>query len=60
VQQPIITVGQEPHTVIAADFNKDGHLDLAVTNRTDATVSILLGDGHGHFTVFKTFSVIAP
>lgn len=60
VQQPTITVGQEPHTAITADFNRDGHLDLAVSNRTGATVSILLGDGQGHFTVVTKFSVIAP
>lgn len=60
VQQPTITVGEEPHSVIAADFNKDGHLDLADTNRTDATVSVLLGDGQGHFAISSTFSVIAP
>lgn len=47
--QPI-TVGQNPHTTLAADFNQDGHLDLAVSNRGDATMSILLGDGHGGFT----------
>jgi len=57
---PSVTVGQEPHSVIAADFNKDGHLDLAVTNRTNGTVSILLGDGIGNFTLSVTLSVISP
>ena len=57
---PSVTVGQEPHSVIAADFNKDGHLDLAVTNRTNGTVSILLGDGSGNFTLATTLSVISP
>jgi hypothetical protein len=56
---PDLTVGQEPHTVIAVDANKDGHLDLAVTNRTDGTVSVLLGDGHGNFTVSSTTSVLS-
>ena len=59
VAGPTVTVGQEPHTVITADFNGDGHLDLAVTNRTDGTISILLGDGHGHFTLAETLSVIS-
>lgn len=59
VAGPVLTVGQEPHTVITADFNKDGHLDLAVSNRTDATVSLLLGDGTGNFTVSTTKSVIS-
>jgi len=59
VAGPTVTVGQEPHTVIAADFNKNGHLDLAVTNRTDGTISILLGDGKGNFTLKTTLSVIS-
>ncbi|HEY3654562.1 MAG TPA: VCBS repeat-containing protein, partial [Steroidobacteraceae bacterium] len=45
-----ITVGQNPQTTLAADFNHDGHMDMAVSNRGDATMSILLGDGHGGFT----------
>ena len=60
VAGPSVTVGQEPHSVIAADFDKDGHLDLAVTNRTNGTVSILLGDGIGNFTLSVTLSVISP
>jgi hypothetical protein len=56
----ILTVGQEPHTVITADVNNDGHLDLAVSNRTDGTVSVLLGDGHGNFTVSSTTSILSP
>lgn len=59
VAGPVLAVGQEPHTVITADFNKDGHLDLAVSNRTDGTVSLLLGDGTGNFTVSTTKSVIS-
>ncbi|PYK40068.1 MAG: hypothetical protein DME49_01800 [Verrucomicrobia bacterium] len=57
---PVLTVGQEPHTVIAVDINHDGHLDLAVTNRTDGTVTVLLGDGHGNFTTSSTTSVLSP
>jgi FG-GAP-like repeat len=60
IQGPTITVGKEPHSVATADFNKDGHLDLAVTNRTDGTVSIFLGDGKGNFTLAETLSVISP
>src|SRR5262245_2847055 len=57
---PVLTVGQEPHTVIAVDVNHDGHLDLADTNRTDGTVTVLLGDGNGNFTVSSTTSVLSP
>jgi hypothetical protein len=60
VAQPPLTVGTEPNTVITTDFNKDGHLDLAVTARTDGTVQVLLGDGHGGFTIFSTTSVLSP
>jgi len=59
VAGPSVTVGKEPHTVVTADFNKDNHLDLAVTNRTDGTVSICLGNGDGTFTVTSTLSVIS-
>ena len=57
---PVLTVGQEPHTVIALDFNHDGHLDLAVSNRSDGTVTALAGDGHGNFTVTSTTSILSP
>ncbi|MGA8224693.1 MAG: FG-GAP-like repeat-containing protein [Candidatus Acidiferrales bacterium] len=35
--------------IVAADFNGDGNLDLAVTNSTTNTVTILLGNGNGTF-----------
>jgi len=35
--------GKGPAGIAVSDFNRDGHLDLAVTNQTDNTVSILLG-----------------
>ena len=35
-------VGVAPASVIAADFNGDGKLDLAVANSSSNTVSILL------------------
>ncbi len=60
VTGPVLTVGQEPHTVVAVDVNHDEHLDLGVTNRTDGTVTVLLGDGHGNFTVSSTTSVLSP
>jgi hypothetical protein len=37
-----------PVSIAAADFNRDGHIDLALT-QADGTVSILLGNGDGTF-----------
>lgn len=36
-------------SVVAADFNRDGKLDLAFTNPADNSVSIMFGDGAGGF-----------
>ena len=57
---PVLTVEEEPHTVIAVDVNHDGHLDLCNTNRTAGTVTTLLGDGHGNFTLSSSVSVLSP
>ena len=45
--QPIIAVGNSPHSITTADFNGDGIIDLATAS--SGTVSILLGNGHGSF-----------
>jgi hypothetical protein len=45
-----VPVGAVPYFTAIADFNKDGFADIAVTNNTDNTVSILLGNGDGTFT----------
>jgi len=42
-------VGFQPDEILTADFNHDGHLDLAVANGSGNTVSILLGNGDGTF-----------
>ncbi len=45
-----VPVGAFPYFTAIADFNKDGNADIAVTNNTDNTASILLGNGDGTFT----------
>ena len=42
-------VGNYPVGIVAADFNGDGKIDLAVVNDSDSTVSILFGKGDGTF-----------
>jgi hypothetical protein len=42
-------VGTQPFAVTAADFNKDGKLDLAVTDGAGNAVQLLLGNGDGTF-----------
>src|SRR5262245_61553460 len=36
-------VGNLPQAVVTADFNNDGHLDVATANYYDGDVSVLLG-----------------
>jgi hypothetical protein len=45
-----MTVGNGPQAILAADFNNDGKLDLAIANSGDGTVTLLLGNGDGTFT----------
>jgi FG-GAP-like repeat/Abnormal spindle-like microcephaly-assoc'd, ASPM-SPD-2-Hydin len=42
-------VGQLPEGLAVGDFDHNGHLDLAVANTQDASVSVLLGNGDGTF-----------
>jgi uncharacterized repeat protein (TIGR01451 family) len=49
--------GNAPFALATADFNRDGHLDLAVSDSGDGTVTVLLGDGTGSFSPGGTLSV---
>jgi cysteine-rich repeat protein len=39
-----------PQTIVAADFNGDGSLDLVTANSAGNSLSVLLGDGSGVFS----------
>ncbi|HSV15886.1 MAG TPA: FG-GAP-like repeat-containing protein [Tepidisphaeraceae bacterium] len=39
-----------PQSVITADMNGDGHVDLITANRFESTISVWLGNGDGTFT----------
>ena len=49
-------VGAHPSGITSGDFNRDGIPDLAVVNG-DASITILLGDGHGGFKALNSFPV---
>ena len=50
------TGGQYPYSVVAADFNHDGKVNLAVANGGSENVGILLGDGKGGFSGRPVFT----
>src|SRR6202167_799431 len=56
--QPAVTYdagGVETQTVVVADLNGDGKLDLVVSNSIAGTVGVLLGNGDGTFQPVVTY-----
>jgi Ca2+-binding RTX toxin-like protein len=55
---PIVTAlnANGANQVVAAHFVNGGPMDLAVTNYSLGTVSILIGDGDGHFSLAANYS----
>jgi FG-GAP-like repeat len=49
--QPAIplSVGNSPQSVVAADVNNDGKVDLISANNDDSTLTVLINDGTGNF-----------
>src|SRR5581483_3479035 len=43
--------GSIPNAIAVADFNLDGNMDVVLANAGDGTVTIVLGNGSGGFTV---------
>jgi hypothetical protein len=50
------TVGNDPVALVAADFNNDGKIDLAVVSSSGNAVALLIGNGNGTFTVSGTLA----
>jgi FG-GAP-like repeat len=45
----VVATGGDPDAMAAADVNHDGAMDIIAANPELGTVSVLLGDGKGHF-----------
>ena len=57
--QPPFPVGNRASPSEAADFNRDGHLDICVANINANTVSVLLGNGDGTYAPQQLIAVAA-
>jgi hypothetical protein len=54
---PAYAAGDDPEGITSADYNKDGEPDIAVTNASDATVSVLLNQGQGDLQASFAYEV---
>lgn len=52
-----LAVGTNPFSIVTADFNGDGKLDLATANEGSSNVTVLLGNGSGGFSSGTSYSV---
>jgi len=50
-QETVIGVGKGPGPMAVADINHDGKPDIMVANIEDGTISVLLGDEKGRFSL---------
>ena len=49
--------GTFPRSLAVSDFNRDGDLDIVLSNTSQQSMSILLGDGTGGFSAPNNFGV---
>lgn len=54
-----IGLGADPSAVVRADFNADGRVDLAVTDKNNDSVAISLGLGNGSFGAASSVALAA-
>jgi len=54
-RKPDFDTGKGPVSVSAADFNRDGLLDIVTANSTDNSITVLLNNGSGAFTGRKDY-----
>ncbi len=52
--------GAAPESLAVADFDRDGHPDVAVTTAGEDRVDVLLGDGKGGFGPPRSFRLSGP
>lgn len=55
--QPTTPIGFQGSPNESADFDRDGNIDLCVSNGATATVSVLLGNGDGTFSPQQAITV---
>ncbi len=55
-----LSAGFHPTSVVAADFNGDGNLDLASGSWAESAISVLPGDGHGGFAPAVSIPTPSP
>ncbi len=54
-QKPDFDTGKGPVSISAADFNRDGLLDVVTANSTDNSITVLLNNGNGAFIGRKDY-----
>jgi hypothetical protein len=57
INSSVGSAGKNPVSAAVADFNHDGNLDVVVANPSTNKVTVLLGDGTGHFSSSASYSV---